>query len=181
MNPRTFLPPRSLPAEPAPRLGSRAPPVPLDLDDGRPAVVAFLRHTGCPFAELTVHRLRDAAASWPHLEWIAISHAPDEATHQWCEVIGGPGRVRMFSDPSRRVYAAWGLGRTSLGHFLGRQSLAAVLSVARLGIRNRHPHGTRWQMAGTFALDGQRILRWRHLPEHAGDVPELEPAVAAVT
>jgi hypothetical protein len=181
VDPRTFLPPRALPAQASPRLGSPAPHVPVDLDADRPAVVAFLRHTGCPFAELTMYRLRDAAATWPDIQWIAISHAPEEATLGWCEAIGGPGDVRLVSDPSRRAYATWGLGRTSLGHFFGRRSLTAVVNVARLGIRNRHPHGTRWQMAGTFALDDQRILRWRHLPAHAGDVPELSPAVRAVT
>lgn len=181
VDPRTFLPPRPLPTQPSPGVGSPAPRVPTDLDGGRPAIVAFLRHTGCPFAELTMHRLRDAAATWPDIQWIAISHAPEGATRGWCEAIGGPGDVRMVSDPSRHSYAAWGLSRTGVSHFLGRRSLTAVVDVARLGIRNRHPHGTRWQMAGTFALDGQRIVRWRHLPAHAGDVPEPESAARAVT
>jgi hypothetical protein len=88
--------------------------------------------------------------------------------------------VRVASDPSRRTYASWGLGRTSLAHFLGRRSLGAVADAARRGVRNRHPHGTRWQSAGTFALDGRAIVRWRLLPEHAGELPDLEEAVSAV-
>jgi hypothetical protein len=89
--------------------------------------------------------------------------------------------VRVVSDPSRRTYAAWGLGRTSLGHFLGRRSLAAVTGLARRGIRNRHPSGTRWQLAGTFALDGDGIVRWRMLPEHAGEMPDLDTALHAIS
>jgi AhpC/TSA family len=181
LNPRTFLPPRALPLAPAPRPGERAPRLPPELDQGRPAVVAFLRHTGCPFAEATMEMLRQAAGRSPEVQWLAISHAPLEATERWCRAIGGADGVRVASDPSRRTYADWGLGRTSLGHFLGRRSLAAVGQLARRGVRNRHPHGTRWQSAGTFALDEQAIVRWRAIPAHAGELPDLDAAVRAVT
>jgi hypothetical protein len=144
-------------------------------------VVAFLRHTGCPFAELTVLMLRERSLRSPEVQWIAISHAPREATERWCEDIGGVGNVTVVSDPSRRAYADWGLGRTGPGHFLGRRSLASVAALARRGIRNRHPHGTRWQSAGTFALDGDAIVRWRMLPRHAGDLPDLGVAIHAIT
>ena len=155
--------------------------LPVELEPGRPAVVAFLRHTGCPFAEATMRMLRAAAASSEDVHWIAVSHAPEEATQRWREAIGGSDGVKLVSDPSRRAYAAWGLGRTSLGHFLGRRSLAAVAGQARRGIRNRHPHGTRWQSSGTFALDPEGVVRWRHLPAHAGDLPDLDAALHAIT
>ena len=181
MDPRTFLPPRAVPTAAPPQLEDTAPRLPVTLDGEGPAVVAFLRHTGCPFAELAMQRLREAAGAWPQVQWIAISHSPAQATSRWCEQVGGCAGVSVASDPSRAAYARWGLGRTSLGHFLGRRSLTGVMSLARSGVRNRHPHGTRWQMAGTFALDHEGIVRWRHLPAHAGDAPDLEPAVRAVT
>jgi hypothetical protein len=143
-------------------------------------VVAFLRHTGCPFAEQTMRILRDAAAATPEVRWVAVSHAPDEATERWRRAIGGANGVSVISDPSRRSYAAWGLGRTSLGHFLGRRSLAAVGRLARGGVRNSHPHGTRWQSAGTFAIDRAGVVRWRHVPAHAGEMPDLAAAVESI-
>jgi hypothetical protein len=33
-------------------------------------------------------------------------------------------------DPERSAYAAWGLGRSSLGHFAGRRSLGSVARLA---------------------------------------------------
>lgn len=123
--------------------------------------------------------LREAADAAPDVDWIVISHAPAGATEQWCRGVGGAGRAQLVSDPSRSSYAAWGLGRTSFGHFLGRRSLSAAAGLARRGIRNTHPHGTRWQSAGTFALDGQSVVRWRHLPAHAGELPDLRVAVEA--
>ena len=110
---------------------------------------------------------------------IAVSHAPEAATARWCEAIGGCGDVRLIYDPEREIYAAWGLGRSSLGHFMGGRSLSEVGRLAKRGIRNRHPHGTRWQQAGTFAVDGAGVVRWSHLPAHAGELPDIEAAAAA--
>lgn len=143
-------------------------------------VVVFLRHTGCPFAEATLRALRDQAAG-SGVQWLAVSHASDAATDRWLDGLGGAGSVRMASDLSRESYAAWGLGTTSLGHFLGRRSLGAAASLARRGIRNTHPTGTRWQSAGTFAVDSDGVVRWRHLPEHAGDLPDLGAAARAIS
>jgi hypothetical protein len=158
---------------PAP--GDAAPPLLGEPVTG-PAVVAFLRHTGCPFAEWTAGALRDAAKDHPDVAWIAVSHASPEATERWSREIGGMTGVRLVVDPERSAYAAWGLGRSSLGHFAGRRSLGQVARLARGGIRNRHPDGTRWQRAGTFAVGDDGTVAWRHLPEHAGDLPDLAAA-----
>jgi hypothetical protein len=180
VDPRTFLPPRALALRAAPRPGERARDLPAVVEAGRPAVIAFLRHVGCPFAEATMRELGGAARRSPDIQWIAISHAPAHATERWCEAIGGAGEVSVACDPSRALYAQWGLGRTELRHFLGIRSLSAVARLARGGIRNRHPSGTRWQSAGTFALDEQAIVRWRLLPAHAGELPDLDEAVRAL-
>jgi hypothetical protein len=132
---RTFLPARRLPAAQPPDLGARPPDLPNALEPGRPALVAFLRHTGCPFAEATIRMLRDAAAGTPEVQLVAISHAPPDATDRWCAAVGGSGGVRLASDPTRASYAAWGLGQTSLGHFLGGRSLGAAGRLAAKGIR----------------------------------------------
>lgn len=180
MNLRTFLPPAALPTAEPPASGEPARRLPPPgRRGGEPAVIAFLRHTGCPFAEATLLALREAADAHPQIEWIAISHAGPEATQRWCDAIGGRGDVAVLLDVDRSFYAAWGLGRSSLGHFLGRRSLAEVSRLARRGIRNRHPDGTRWQQAGTFAVDASNVVRWRHLPDHAGELPDLEQAARA--
>jgi hypothetical protein len=177
---RTFLPPPDIATEPAPEIGEPARRLPPPgTEAARPAVIAFLRHTGCPFAEATMKALREAAGEHPEIGWIAVSHAEERATEKWCGAVGGRGGVRVLLDPERASYAAWGLGRSSLGHFMGRRSLAEVRRLAGRGIRNRHPTGTRWQQAGTFAVDASGTVRWRHLPEHAGELPDLSAAAAA--
>jgi hypothetical protein len=181
VNLRTFLPPLPLPtaAPPAPGEQARELPEP-GIEPGRPVVVAFLRHTGCPFAENTLRMLREAADAEPAIDFVAVSHASTAATARWCDAVGGTRGVRVLVDDGRVHYATWGLGRTSLGHFAGRRSMTEVGRLARAGIRNRHPDGTRWQCAGTFAIDAAGTVRWRHVPDHAGDLPDLRPAIAAV-
>jgi hypothetical protein len=180
VDPRTFLPGPALAVASPPAIGDPAPELPVSPAPGQPVIVAFLRHTGCPFAEATLRALRDRAVG-SGVRWVAVTHAPAEATQRWLDGIGGAGGVQVGSDPSRESYAAWGLGQTSLGHFLGRRSLGAVASLARTGIRNSHPSGTRWQSAGTFALDAEAVVRWRHLPGHAGELPDLGAAVAVIS
>jgi alkyl-hydroperoxide reductase/thiol specific antioxidant family protein len=144
-----------------------------------PAVVAFLRHVGCPFSEATMKELSGEAERRPEVTWIAVSHAGLEATDRWCADVGASHRVKLVIDEERAAYGAWGLGRTSLRHFAGRRSLAAVAQLARKGIRNRHPAGSRWQRAGTFAVDRDGTIAWRHIPRHAGDLPDLAAAAEA--
>jgi hypothetical protein len=175
VNLRTFLPPARAAVADPPAPGDAAPAL-LGEPVAGPAVVAFLRHTGCPFAEWTAGAMRAAAADYPDVTWIAVSHASAEATELWSHAIGGTTGVRVVTDPDRAAYAAWGLGRSSLGHFAGRRSLGQVARLAREGIRNRHPDGTRWQRAGTFAVAADGHVAWRHLPEHAGDLPDLAAA-----
>ncbi len=179
MDLRTFLPPADRHTAEPPGRGRPAPGLGGHEAPGCPQIVAFLRHTGCPFAERTFRDLRDRAADHPELCFLAVSHSPEAATGEWCEAVGGRGDVDLVIDEERSLYAAWGLGRSSLGHFMGLASLRAVGEQARRGVRNRHPHGTRWQQAGTFGLDPEGTVCWRHLPEHAGDLPDLRAAVRA--
>jgi hypothetical protein len=179
MDPRTFIPPPQLPLAPIPAIGDPAPDAaPLGHLEG-PAVVAFLRHVGCPFAESTVRALTQVAELRPQIRWVVVSHASLEATDRWCSAVGASRRLELVIDESRELYAAWGLGRSSLAHFAGPRSLASTVRARRRGIANRHPVGTRWQQAGTFAVDSHGAICWRHIPAHAGDLPNLEAAADA--
>lgn len=177
MNLRTFLPLPAVATSEPPEPGDSAPPLPGG--GGAPTVISFLRHPGCPFAEQTLRRLRATAAGEPDVHWVAVSHASQEDTDRWASAVGGADGVEVAIDDERRLYGAWGVGRTDLGHFLGPRALRAVVGPAREGIHNRHPQGSRWQGAATFAVDGSGTVRWRHLPEYAGDLPDLERAGAA--
>ena len=178
MDPRTFLPPPRIDVSNPPRVGDPAPTLALSDRELRTAVLAFLRHAGCPFAEATARDLVRAVEQYPDVQWLAVVHAPQDATDRWCEAVGLRG-VHVVSDPDRSLYATWGVGTTPLRHFAGARSLRGVATLAREGIRNRHPVGSRWQGAATFAVDADGIVRLAHFPEHAGDLPDLDAAAEA--
>ena len=178
MDLRTFLPPPAIETAEPPAVGDDAPEF-FGEPVSTPTVIAFLRHSGCPFAEWTGKEMRVMANIFPDVDWVAVSHATAAETDSWCTTIGGLQGVRVVIDTERVEYGAWGLGKTSLAHFAGPKSLGTIAKLTKDGIRNRHPSGTRWQQAGTFAIGaGGRVL-WRHLPEHAGDLPDLGAAAAA--
>jgi hypothetical protein len=178
--PHTFVKPKARQVAAPPELGTRVPPLPA-LRPGRPAVIAFLRHVGCPFAEATVRGMAALAASHPALDFIAITHSGEQPSRRWCDAFGGGPGVQLVADPDRSHHAAWGVGLSDRKHFAGSASLAALRRLLDDGIHNRWASGNRWQAAATFGVDQGGVLRWRHLPDHAGDIPPLDDAVGALT
>jgi peroxiredoxin len=179
MDLRTFLKPKRHSPASLPKLGERARSIPgVVLDAGRPSIVAFLRHVGCPFAEATMRELAKLSVERPAVQFVAVSHGTPAATRAWCKTLGVPAGVRVVDDPDGAIYAAWGVGLTTLRHFAGFDSLAAVTRLAARGVRNRHPSGSRWQSAAAFAVDRTGGVAWVHVPRHAGDLPLLAKALA---
>lgn len=177
--PHTFVRPRPRETAPRPELGAPAPP--LDgLHPGRPAVIAFLRHVGCPFAEATVKRMVALAPAHRGVDFIAVTHSDERPSRKWCEAFGGSGDIQVIADPPRGDYAAWGVGLSDREHFSGKDSLRSVMRLLDEGIHNRWASGNRWQAAATFAVDAMHTVRWRHFPRHAGELPELGDAIAAI-
>ncbi|KAL2043344.1 hypothetical protein N7G274_003650 [Stereocaulon virgatum] len=174
--------PTSLSTSPVPTIGAKAPSasnLSLPPTDGKPTLISFLRHCGCPFAEKTFISLRSTASSNPNISCIAISHSDRSSTSKWLESIGGPGNIRIIVDPERKLYAQWGLGVSSLWHVLSPWSLWSVYQLGKEeGIWNRPTEsGSRWQMSGAFAVDGEGVVRWGGAAELADWIPDFREGV----
>jgi hypothetical protein len=177
--PHTFVKPKRRELAAPPEVGDKVPALSA-LRTGRPAVVAFLRHVGCPFAEATVRGMAALATDQAGVDFIAVTHSREQPSRRWCESFGGAAGVAIVADPERVHHAAWGVGLSDRRHFAGGASMAALRRLLDEGIHNRWASGNRWQAAATFAIDGGGAVRWRHLPSHAGDLPPLDDAVAAL-
>ncbi|WYZ44800.1 hypothetical protein EsH8_VIII_000116 [Colletotrichum jinshuiense] len=171
-----------------PKAGDAAPStdqLKFPRSDGKPAVIAFLRHCGCPFAEKSFIVLREAAAKHPHIAFVAVSHSSESHTTKWVSEVGGPGDknpVEVISNEARTVYGQWGLGTSSFMHVLSPSALSNVFRLAREeGISNRPTEsGSRWQTSGAWAVDGQGKVTWGGPSESAPDIPNVEEAVATL-
>jgi hypothetical protein len=177
--PQTFLKPPPRETAPPPELGAEVPALPARRPE-RAAVIAFLRHVGCPFAEATVRQMAALAAALPAIDFIAVTHSAARPSQRWCEAFGGAPGVQLVPDPDRAHYAAWGVGLSDRKHFAGADSLSSLRRLLDDGIHNRWASGNRWQAAATFGVDAAGRLRWRHAPRHAGDLPPLDQAVLAL-
>jgi hypothetical protein len=88
----------------------------------------------------------------------------------------------MIVDDQRALYAAWGLGASSIAHVLDPRAMYGALQTGRQdGIWNRPTQsGSRWQTAGSFAVDGSGVVRWAQVSARADEVQRLERGVEKV-
>ena len=82
-----------------------------------------------------------------------------------------PG-ARAVSDPEKRLYSAFRLGRGSAGQLFGLPVWAQALKAARHGVGLARPVGDPFLLAGSFLVHGQRVML-SDRAEHAGSIPDL--------
>lgn len=89
--------------------------------------------------------------------------------------------MQVIVDPERELYALWGVGRSSTWHLLNPWTVyKGVRMVAQEGQLVGGVSGDRWQMAGSFAVDGEGTVRWVRLAKSADDLAEFREGLVAV-
>ncbi|GAB7357805.1 hypothetical protein MBLNU459_g0619t2 [Dothideomycetes sp. NU459] len=75
-----------------PSVGDPAPSIIKSLNlpqgTGKPTLVAFVRHCGCPFAEKEVKLLGEETRKNEQLHVVIVQHSEDKETQEWFERIG---------------------------------------------------------------------------------------------
>ncbi len=158
-------------------VGDRAPSLP-GVQSSAKKFVAFLRHSGCPFAEATIKSMRHFSSKYPDIEFVAVTHGDDEITRNWLDNIGGTAGITHIHDDTRVLHGRWGIGFSDRKHFTGLDTLASVFLLLFKGIRNREDTGTRWQRSATFYVDVNSTVIWAHEAEKAHDLPDIGQAIA---
>ncbi|OAL01474.1 hypothetical protein IQ06DRAFT_293558 [Phaeosphaeriaceae sp. SRC1lsM3a] len=184
----SWMSPSAVKVGTTPSIGEKAPStgkLSVPMSDGKPVVVSFLRHCGCPFAEKTFLNLRDTAAANPQVHFVAVSHSDQASTDTWLAALPEPTKnnqpnLQVIVDAERELYGMWGLGISSFWHVLG-----SIPSVSKLdkedGIKVRSTEsGNRWQTAGNFAVDGQGVVKWSRVDQRADDMPDFKEGVGAL-
>jgi hypothetical protein len=162
------------------KIGNSAPNGKITSAFRSPFIVSFLRHCGCPFAEETIQKMKEVAKTKQSINFIAVSHSSLNDTLSWANKFGGFENIQTLCDESREEYHLWGLGTSSPLHFLGPRSLLGIAFLFPKGVINRDPTGSRWQKAGTFAVNNSGIITFAHYPGYAGDLPDLKLAVSTL-
>jgi len=183
----SWFAPRDAKTTPAPpAVGSKAPSTSKIQLSSAPSIITFLRHCGCPFAEKTFLNLREVARAHRNTSFIAVSHSSQQATDSWLASLpqagSEPDNLQVIVDDTCEAYAAWGLGVAGFGHVLSPAGLYGVWKLGREeGIWNRPTEsGSRWQVSGSFGVDGMGVVRWSRPAERVDDVPDFDEGAAAV-
>ncbi len=110
--------------------------------------------------------INDAGAQVVLVHMVAESEvAPQMEGH-------GLGLVSRISDPDRRLYAAFGLGRGGLGAMLAPKVWACGIKASLAGHLPRRPSGNVWQMPGVFLVhDGKTLASF--VAKTISDKPEF--------
>ena len=87
-------------------------------------------------------------------------------TNRWPE-------ARAVSDPEKRLYRAFGLGRGTASQLFGLPVWRKALQASRHGVGVALPVGDPFVLAGSFVVQGNQVLA-SDRAEHAGSVPDLE-------
>ncbi|RAL07939.1 uncharacterized protein BO97DRAFT_355293 [Aspergillus homomorphus CBS 101889] len=186
----SWLAPAPVKVSTPPQIDRPAPSCPelsLPATNGKPTIILFLRHCGCPVAESDFCNLRTAATQHPDINFIAVSHSDEPSTVKWLDAVGGrgesgPNPVQLIVDVERKLYARWGSGVTPWSHVLSPTGLMNIVKLGReKGIWNRPTEsGSRWQAGGFWAVDAQGLVRWGRPAQRADDMMDLHQAVRAV-
>ncbi|THW39575.1 hypothetical protein D6D21_07249 [Aureobasidium pullulans] len=176
--------PQSSPSVAAlPEVGEQAPAkvgsVDLKSGGGRPTLLAFVRHCGCPFAEKEVQLLGAESRKNEKLHVVIVQHSDEATTQQWFEDIGGKKafpdskRYTLVADPERKAYAAWGVGSLGWGGMVNGGVMEALKSLKESDGIDLRPTGVgsyRWQNSGGFAVDSAGTIRWRKIAKDSSDI-----------
>ncbi|GAB1320415.1 hypothetical protein MFIFM68171_10625 [Madurella fahalii] len=177
-------PPPAKQVAPIPQPGDRAPPLGDDIQFPRakPALVVFLRHCGCPFAEKTFKILTSLSTRHPEIDCIAVSQSSRPDTDKWVVQVGGEWEVHVLVDPERDLFAAWGLGTSSTWYAVNPWTVWSAFRLARdEGIWSREEEsGSRWQIGGAFAVDANGFVRWAKPAASADEVPDFKEGLKAL-
>ncbi|ORY56796.1 hypothetical protein BCR35DRAFT_284055 [Leucosporidium creatinivorum] len=184
----SVLPTSHPPLSPLPTIGSAAPlPPKLGLQAySEDTLIAFVRHCGCPFAESEVKQLAKVANEDASLKIVIVTMSDETAAREWFAAVGGdfddPSRVSLIADPSRELYAAFGVGTLPWSGLFGTAMLGPLSELASKGIKNRAtaPGSARWQNSATFAVAKGGEVKWVHVAEHAGDMSDMEAAARSL-
>jgi peroxiredoxin len=146
-----------------------------------PVLMAFLRHSGCPFCK---EAAADLAREKAMLETLgirlALVHMGDDRAGEQFLASFGLTETPRISDPERTLYRAFKLRRGRLAQLFGFSVWRRAIEAASRGHLPGLLKGDGFQMPGLFLIRNGRILR-AFTYETAADRPDYSEFVCGLT
>lgn len=155
------------------------------ISDQAPVLVLFLRHAGCIFCREALADVKAGRASIEaqdtRIVFVHMSPEGEDGSGDFAALTHrmDVGDIPRISDPSGRMYRAFGLKRGSFRQLFGLRSTLQGMKATLRGHRVGALKGDGFQMPGVFLVHHREIIRaYRH--ETAGDQPDYENMACAV-
>ncbi len=152
------------------------------LSDAKPVLLVFLRHFGCSFCR---EALADIARLRPKfeasgLDLVMVHMAPDKLTAEKFFKRYRLSPVHHVSDPEKRFYRSFGLGRGTPAQLFGLQNWIRGFQAAAIEGHGFAHHseeiGDGFQMPGIFVVHKSEIKN-AYIHRNAWDRPNYEEIV----
>ncbi|WWC85812.1 uncharacterized protein L201_000679 [Kwoniella dendrophila CBS 6074] len=188
---KSIIPQTSPTPSTLPEIDSKAPSLPgLDLEkEGKPTLIAFVRHCGCPFAEKEINLLSEETQKNDHLRVVIVQHAERKQVDKWFDEIGGSKlfpdstRFTLIPDPTRELYAKWGIGQLGWGGMINSgimDNLKKLKENDGIDLRQTGTGSYRWQNSGGFAVSSEGTIKWRKIAKDSSDICDYFEAAKTV-
>lgn len=147
-------------------------------------------------------RALSTKAQLTNTTFIAVSHSSPAATQKWLDLLGGAWNVQVVIDEDRALYAAWGLGLSSVWYYFNPTTQGAAwrekgwlgsrvaTSVQRDSGANGGGGvmdgddgpglGNKWQEGGAWAVDVNGVVVWGGKAERADQVQDMAAGFKAL-
>jgi hypothetical protein len=136
---------------------------------GRPVALVFLRHLGCIFCREQVATLRDAM---PDENIAFVTMAEPRLAARFRTWIRSPHL--FICDSDRKLYHEFGLERGNFNQVVIPHISTRGFSALRKGYFPGRLSEDRWQLGGTFVMDGEGCVSASFPASDAGDHPSPE-------
>ena len=164
-----------------PQAGDAAPDLPLTTTEGaetrlsefwsrQPIVVVFLRHYGCTFCREQAAWLRRDYAKFraAGAEIVGVGQGDPKTGKAFQILMDLPYPLLVCGD-DLSAYAAYGLGRGTVGQLFGWRSVVRGAIATLQGHRIGKLSGDGFQMPGTFIIDTAGVVQFAHRHKNASD------------
>ncbi len=171
------MPKPAFPVAAPPRAGDPAPLLPKGV--AGPAVLKFMRHAGCPFAEEDLANTVRAARENPGTSFAVIVHGDPAVAQEWFNKAGAPSNVRLVADEQAELYSKWGNGPTSRSYFSGPEGTLDTLKQMAKGHSLETLSGNRHWPGATAAVDANGRVAGFWPEKKMGEWVDAKTAIAA--
>lgn len=180
---RTAVPSPPTVGDPVPSFEARdARDRPLTSDGlrGRPAVLVFLRHLGCPICQMELVTLAERFPAFAERDAALVVVVESPRDRAAAFVAGRDVPYRLVPDPERELYARFGMARGGLTQFVAPGAVLKTLKATARGHLHGRFEGSELQLPGEVVADAEGVVRHVRVGRHVGDTASVEQLLATL-